>query len=151
MEEDGFLLGGEESGGIGVIGYLPERDGLLVSLLLLEVLARKGKPISSLLSDLTREYGELHFARRDIPCSAEKGKALAESFKKQIPERVGSMQVTGLETLDGVKLLFGNDGWILVRPSGTEPVLRVYCEAPTADAVRESLDDILSRVRPISR
>lgn len=146
MESDGFLIGGEESGGIGVVGYLPERDGLLVSLLLLDLLAKAGRPFSELLADLSRDYGELHYARKDIPCPPAKGKALAESLRSDTPSKVGSLAVTGLDALDGVKLLFGSDGWILVRPSGTEPVLRVYCEAPSPDAVRAALDEMVARV-----
>ncbi len=146
MESGGFLIGGEESGGIGIDGYLPERDGLLISLLLLELLATRERPLSELLSDLSRDFGDLQYARRDIPCPPEKGRALAESLRASAPARVGSMAVTGIEALDGVKLLFGRDGWILVRPSGTEPVLRVYCEAPSMDAVRAALDEMVARV-----
>lgn len=146
MERGGFLLGGEESGGIGIAGYLPERDGLLISLLLLEVLAARRRPFSELLSQLSRDYGELHYSRRDIPCPPEKGRRLAESLRDTAPATVGSMKVTGMEDLDGVKLLFGGDGWILVRPSGTEPVLRVYCEAPSPDLVAAALDEMVERV-----
>ncbi len=146
MQTGGFLIGGEESGGIGIDGYLPERDGLLVSLRLLELLAARGTPLSELLSDLSREFGELQYARRDIPCPPERGRALAESLRASVPAAVGSMRVTGVEALDGVKLLFGEEGWILVRPSGTEPVLRVYCEAPSASAVRDALGEMVDRV-----
>ncbi len=146
MEAGGFLIGGEESGGIGIAGYLPERDGLLVSLLLLEALAAEGKPLSALLSEMAADYGELHYSRRDIPCPPEKGRLLAGALRERPPATVGGMNVTGIDTLDGVKLLFGDDGWILVRPSGTEPVLRVYCEAPGESAVRTALDELTARV-----
>jgi phosphomannomutase len=146
MALDGFLIGGEESGGIGIKGYLPERDGLLISLLMLEVLANEEAPLSRLLENMRSEYGSLSYARRDIPCPSEKGKRLADLFKERTPETVGRMKVTGVDDLDGVKLLFGDDGWILARASGTEPVLRVYCEAPTENDVKTALDDMLRRV-----
>jgi phosphomannomutase len=146
MQAGGFLIGGEESGGIGIAGYLPERDGLLISLVMLEVLATRQRPLSELLSGLARDYGELHYSRRDIPCAPERGRELAESLRASAPSSIGTMRVTGLDDLDGIKLLFGDQGWILVRPSGTEPVLRVYCEAPDEDAVEAALDEMVERV-----
>ena len=113
---------------------------------LVQVLAAEGKPLSELLDRMGREYGALCYARRDIPCPTEKGKALAASFKKDTPRVVGSLSVSGVDDLDGVKLLFGGEGWILVRASGTEPVLRVYCEAPTDADVRAALEDLVARV-----
>ena len=146
MEAGGFLIGGEESGGIGISGFLPERDGLLISLMLIEAIASEGKPLSELLSRMEQEYGALSYFRRDIPCDPAKGRALTEGLKSHPPSLLGGMRVTGVEDLDGVKLLFGQDGWILARPSGTEPVLRVYCEAATAELVRAALDDLLELV-----
>jgi phosphomannomutase len=146
MEADGFMIGGEESGGIGIIGYLPERDGLLISLMLLELLAAEKKPFSELLDRMGREYGALRYARRDIPCPSEKGKALAASLLNETPRVVGNLPVSRVDDLDGVKLLFGEEGWILVRASGTEPVLRVYCEAPTDADVQAALKDLVARV-----
>jgi len=146
MAGPGFLIGGEESGGIGIQGYLPERDGLLISLLILEAIASEGKPFSDLLDAMGREYGVFAYARRDIPCPMEKGRALAATLKENTPKTVGRMKVTGMDDRDGVKLLFGDEGWILARASGTEPVLRVYCEAPAAEDVAAALDDLISRV-----
>jgi len=146
MEAGGFLLGGEESGGIGIAGYLPERDGLLISLLLLEALASERKPFSALLGSMEKEYGALSYFRRDVPCDPAKGRRLAEGLLKSPPSTLGGMRVTGMDDLDGVKLLFGDEGWILARPSGTEPVLRVYCEAPSRSAVESALADLLEIV-----
>ena len=146
MGSEGFLIGGEESGGIGIKGYLPERDGLLVSLILLEMLAMERKTLSQLLAEMEREYGALFYARRDIPCPPEQGRRLAESLRDRTPASIGGMRVTGIDTLDGVKILFGEEGWILARPSGTEPVLRVYCEAPSEKLVAAALEDLLSKV-----
>jgi len=141
-----FLIGGEESGGIGIQGYLPERDGLLISLLILETMASEGKGLAELLAEMEEDYGAFAYARRDIPCPSEKGVALAAALKQRLPSKVGRMKVTGMDDLDGVKLLFGEEGWILARASGTEPVLRVYCEAPTQEDVAAALDDLIARV-----
>lgn len=149
MLAGGFLIGGEESGGIGISGYLPERDGLLVSLMLLETLAVEGRPLSALLAALAREYGELHYFRRDVACPQERGRLLAETLRAGAPAAVGGMKVTGVDALDGVKLLFGEEGWILVRPSGTEPLLRIYCEAPSPALVTAALDDMMERLHTI--
>jgi phosphomannomutase len=146
MEAGGFLMGGEESGGIGIAGFLPERDGLLISLMLLEAVATEGRPLSELIARMEKEYGALHYFRRDIPCDPEKGRLLAEGLKRDTPSTIGGMKVTGIDPLDGVKLLFGDEGWILARPSGTEPVLRVYCEAGSDDAVQRALSDLLARI-----
>jgi phosphomannomutase len=134
-----MLLGGEESGGIGVEGYVPERDGILISLLIMQAMREEGKPLSALVADLSSTFGDLSYRRRDIPCAPERGAALVASLKKRLPADVGGMRVTGYDDLDGLKLLFGEDGWLLFRASGTEPVLRIYSEVP-ADA---SLDAVM--------
>ena len=146
MDQGEFMIGGEESGGIGVAGYLPERDGLLVSLLLLELLAVEGKPLSALLEEMSREYGALTYSRKDIPCPPERGRTLARSLRERPPSSVAGMKVTGIDDLDGVKLLLGEDGWILCRQSGTEPILRIYCEGPSAGAVRTAIEEVAAQV-----
>ncbi len=139
MRAGRMLLGGEESGGIGVEGYIPERDGTLVSLMIMQAMVDEGKPLSRMISELTHAFGELHYKRRDLPCSPEQGGRLIERMKARTPATLGGMKVTGYDDLDGLKLLFGEDGWILFRASGTEPVLRVYSEAPT----RERLEAVM--------
>ncbi len=140
MQAGRMLLGGEESGGIGVEGYIPERDGTLVTLLMLQAMVDEGKPLSEMVSDLTRTFGELHYRRRDLACRPEKGARIVERLKSSPPRTIGGLTVTSLDDLDGLKLLFGDEGWILFRASGTEPVLRVYSEAPT----RKSLDMVMA-------
>ncbi len=140
MRAGRILLGGEESGGIGVEGFLPERDGTLVSLMVLQAMVDEGKSLSRLVSDLTSEFGTLHYGRRDLPCEPETGRRLVERIKTSPPGAIGGMAVTGFDDLDGLKLLLGEDGWVLFRASGTEPVLRVYSEAPSP----ELLDAVMS-------
>ncbi|HEY3174369.1 MAG TPA: phosphoglucomutase/phosphomannomutase family protein [Candidatus Polarisedimenticolia bacterium] len=144
MRAGRMLLGGEESGGIGVEGYIPERDGTLVSLMLLQAMVDEGKPLSEIVAHMTRQFGELHYRRRDLACAPEEGRRLVERLKVRPPATLGGMKVTGYDDLDGLKLLFGDEGWILFRASGTEPVLRVYSEAPTLDRLDAVMHEALS-------
>jgi phosphomannomutase len=141
-----MLLGGEESGGIGVEGFIPERDGTLVSLMLLQAMVEEGKPLSAMVADMTRQFGELRYRRRDLACASEDGRRLVERLRIDPPATLGGMKITGYEDLDGLKLLFGEDGWILFRASGTEPVLRVYSEAPTLDRLDAVMSDALTLI-----
>jgi phosphomannomutase len=150
MRAGRMLLGGEESGGIGVEGYIPERDGTLVSLLLLQAMVDEGKPLSRLVQDMTEAWGETHYRRTDLACSPEDARRMVDHLRSATPARLGGMAVTGLDDRDGLKLLFGGDGWILFRGSGTEPVLRVYCEAPALAAVEAALGDALNLLKSVS-
>ncbi len=129
MLKDDILIGAEESGGIGVKGHIPERDGILNSLLFLEAVITAGKPPSELLRDLHEEFGEFHFGRRDLHVETTVGRRLIERLAKETPSQLAGYEVVGIETTDGTKLLFGDESWLLFRQSGTEPVLRIYAEA----------------------
>ncbi|HEU4403496.1 MAG TPA: phosphoglucomutase/phosphomannomutase family protein, partial [Candidatus Polarisedimenticolia bacterium] len=135
MLEQDVLIGGEESGGIGVKRFLPERDGILVGLLLLEMLAAGGRRLSRRIAAMEEEYGRFVYRRVDLALPSESGREMVARLLAHPPARLGGLTVSGIDTLDGVKLLFGDAGWILFRASGTEPLLRVYCEAPTAAQV----------------
>jgi len=131
MRAGRMLLGGEESGGIGVEGYIPERDGTLVSLMILQAMVDEAKPLSQMVAEMCATFGELFYTRRDLPLSSEQGKLRVDRIRRNPPASLGGMKITSIDDLDGLKLLFGDEGWILFRSSGTEPVLRVYSEAPT--------------------
>ncbi len=135
-----FLIGGEESGGIGVRGHVPERDGILNSLLLLEAVLASGKKPSEIVRDIWREFGEFHFERRDLHLPMETGARLIERLTSQTPEKLAGFGVRGIATLDGVKLLFEDESWILFRRSGTEPLLRLYCEATSINKMTALMD-----------
>lgn len=141
MLERTILIGGEESGGIGVSRHLPERDGIAVHLLLLDLLAETGKPLGQLIREMWEEFGEFHYARRDLHLAAETAARLRRRLRDDPPRRFGERMVAGVRALDGVKLVLDDESWILFRPSGTEPVLRVYAEAPTGKASRRLLAD----------
>ena len=126
MLEQDVLIGGEESGGIGVKRYLPERDGILIGLLLIE---------------------KLSTGERILNMPVRKGRQAVRAIHKDPPSRLGGLTVRGIDTLDGVKLLFGDEGWILFRPSGTEPLLRVYCEARSQRSVDALIRAGLTRLK----
>lgn len=129
MLKDDILMGAEESGGLGVKGHIPERDGILNSLLFLEAIATAGVPPSQMLASLHREFGEFHFARKDLRVESGPGQQLVEDLATNPPAQLADHSVAGVETMDGTKLLFEDESWLLFRQSGTEPVLRVYSEA----------------------
>lgn len=129
MLEQDILIGGEESGGIGVKRYLPERDGLLIGLLLLEMLAAGPRRLSRHVETMQEEFGRYAYRRVDLPMPTEQGRRAVSRLHKRPPTRIGGLRVEGIDALDGVKLLLGEAGWIMFRQSGTEPVLRIYCEA----------------------
>ena len=132
-----ILIGGEESGGIGFRDHLPERDGLLSALLVLEMLVASGTTLDELLRSLEAEAGAAAYRRRDYELHPDLGRRLVKSLDAAPPERFGGRGVVRVETLDGRKYWLEDGAWVLVRPSGTEPVLRIYVEAPTAQAVEE--------------
>jgi len=137
MLEHDILIGGEESGGIGLSRHLPERDGIFINLLFLDLLAATGKSCSQLIREMWDEFGEFHYDRRDLHIPIEAGQSVVDRLKTDPPPAFAGRRIQGIGTLDGVKVFLENDSWILFRQSGTEPLLRVYCEAPTEGAMKE--------------
>jgi phosphomannomutase len=139
MQEDDVLIGGEESGGIGVRGYLPERDGVFMGLLLLEALAVRRRGLLDLLRGLERRFGRWFYARKDLTVSQERVAAFFDRLTANPPGRVAGVPVSEVKTLDGVKLIGRDESWLLFRRSGTEPIVRVYAESPSAGRVSRLL------------
>ena len=129
------LIGGEESGGIGFKGYIPERDGTLCSLLLLELMATAAKRLDEIVAGLDEEYGRFRYERRDIEYPLERKEDLLGLLAETPPTDLAGSPVVEVKTYDGVKFIAENDDWLLVRPSGTEPVLRIYAEAKSLEVV----------------
>ncbi|MGB7922924.1 MAG: phosphoglucomutase/phosphomannomutase family protein [Pyrinomonadaceae bacterium] len=150
MLREDILLGAEESGGIGVKGHIPERDGILNCLLLLEAVVTAGKPPSEMVRDMHREFGEFYFGRRDLRMEVQCGQEMVATLASSPPAIISGYGVSGVETLDGTKLLFDDESWLLFRQSGTEPVLRIYSEA-TSPAKTEALLDEGERLASILR
>lgn len=139
MLSQNILIAGEESGGIGIKGNIPERDGILNSLLLAETVIASEKTPSQLLESIWREFGRFYYDRLDLHVDIEKGKALVENMKTSTPSTLGGEKIVDVATLDGTKLIFADESWLLLRQSGTEPVLRLYCEAPSQAKVEKLL------------
>ncbi len=133
-------IGGEESGGVGVSFFLPERDGVLSALLLLEAVALSGLSFAALLAQQEARYGAFAYDRRDLHHPMPVLRTFMEGLEKAPPSALAGERVTGVDTLDGVKLLFGGRGWLLHRLSGTEPILRIYAEHEDEATVRRLLD-----------
>jgi phosphomannomutase len=140
MLKEDILIGAEESGGIGVKGHIPERDGILNSLLFLEAIITAGKPPSEMLADMHREFGEFRFGRRDLHMPVSRGQELVAKLSEKPPANIGDEEVVDVITLDGAKVLFKDESWLLFRQSGTEPVLRIYSEATSVEK-RDALLD----------
>ena len=142
-----ILIGGEESGGIAVQGHVPERDGILNSLYLAEVMADRGKTLGELVEELSAEFGPHFYRRVDLEIEMDRAKKFVSQAPRFKGKRIAGMKVTGIEDLDGVKLLFGDSAWLLVRASGTENLLRLYVEAPSQKQVNAVLDEAVARAR----
>jgi phosphomannomutase len=146
MMEHDILIGGEESGGIGYSRFLPERDGVLNSLLLANVMAEEGKPLGQLVADLQREFGPHYYGRRDLHIAEEIKQAAIQRARAESTQSLGRYRVLKKENLDGIKFFLdaptngnGAEAWILFRASGTEPLLRLYSEAASPELVDEIL------------
>ncbi|MFY0545313.1 phosphoglucomutase/phosphomannomutase family protein [Brevibacillus sp. H7] len=142
MLKGDVLIGGEESGGASILGHIPEKDGILINLLLAEMCAWEQKGIDQILPEALDEFGELFHTRLDIRFP-EKDRWM-EQLLAEPPAQIGSFPVEAVGRKDGIKLLLKDGHWVLIRPSGTEPLLRIYCEATAAAAlekIKEAIRD----------
>jgi phosphomannomutase len=142
-----ILIGGEESGGIGVQGHLPERDGILNSLLLAEVMADRSRTLGELIGELNREFGPHEYGRLDLEIDRKAANHVVRHVAEGKVKRVAGLKVTSTNDMDGAKMLFGDSAWLLVRASGTENILRLYAEAPSREQVKELLDEMAAFAR----
>jgi phosphomannomutase len=139
MSED-VLIGGEESGGISFKGHIPEGDGPIMGLLLVEMIAASGKTLNAMVNDLLEDVGPAHYERTDLRLSRPVAKAeMTEFLTKRAPAEIGPEKVTEVSQRDGIKYIMSDDSWLLIRPSGTEPVLRVYAEGRSQEMVKALL------------
>ena len=141
MLRDDVLIGGEESGGISFKGHIPEGDGILMGLLLTEMVADSGVPLDEMIADLLAEVGPAHYKRVDLRLARPVVKSdMVKQLAEDAPSSIGGVEVSTINTLDGAKYLLADDSWLLIRPSGTEPVLRVYAEARDPEQVSRLLE-----------
>ena len=146
MLEQNILIGGEESGGIGTSLYLPERDATVSALFLAELMAWHGKSLGELLAALHAEFGEYHYGRVDLELKPGQKEKAIEHFSDGQVSRVLDFPVVQRENMDGIKLYLGEVGWVMVRASGTENVLRVYSETDRPEITRRVLDSVTQTV-----
>lgn len=134
------LIGGEESGGISIRGHIPEGDGILMGLLLLEIMASARAPLHEIVADLQAEHGPAHYARIDAHLAKQlPKKQIVQMLVDSAPSTIAGETVDRVDTLDGVKFYLADGGWLLIRPSGTEPVLRIYAESHSDETVKQML------------
>jgi phosphomannomutase len=145
MVKGGVLVGGEESGGIGIPTHVRERDGLLMALLLAEMMAQRGKGLGELVDDLFAITGPLEYGRVDLRLEPAVMDAFKAAMPELAPDTLAGLQVREIGRADGVKFFMPDDAWLLMRTSGTEPLVRVYAEAPSAGVV----DDLLAAGRAL--
>jgi len=129
MLKEKVILGGEESGGYGYYGHLPERDGILSALLFIEMMVKKEKPLSRILDDMEKKFGSSFFKRIDFQKEGVDKEKMVKELTLNPPRALGSVPLREVLTIDGVKFIMEDESWLLIRPSGTEPKVRVYAEA----------------------
>jgi phosphomannomutase len=155
MREMEVLIGGEESGGLSILGHIPEKDGILANMLVAEAIAYEGKPLSQLVEEaVAQANGPLYNKRIDLRLSDAYKVAILDSFTKNPPADLAGMKVKEIGHKDGIKLYLEDGGWVLLRPSGTEPLMRVYMEsnAPEKlDLITEIMELKIKRLEPNER
>ena len=139
INEDKIILGGEESAGLSIKGHYPEKDGLLACLLAAETVAARGASLSEQLDQLFAQTGRLESGRIGVKLTPELMPVLQEKLKEE-PATIGGRKVKSLNRIDGLKIIFEDDSWLLVRPSGTEPLVRIYAESESAKDVEVLLE-----------
>ncbi len=139
MVAEDVLVGGEESGGIATKGHIPERDGIWMGLIIWEFMAKSGKTLDDLIQEVYEIVGSFKFERSDLHITEELKQKIIKNCESNAYTSFGDYKVKELQTLDGFKYFFDDERWVMIRPSGTEPVLRTYAEAPTMDEVRKIL------------
>jgi alpha-D-glucose phosphate-specific phosphoglucomutase len=141
MLETDALIGGEESGGYAFRGHVPERDGILAGLYILDLMVRLGKTPSQLIEHLYSQVGAHYYDRIDTRFPADQRETTRQRILDANPQTIGGLKVTGLITTDGFKFGLEDGGWLLIRFSGTEPIIRVYCETTDEARVQPILED----------
>lgn len=140
MLKENVLIGGEESGGIAFTGHIPEGDGILMGLMVVEMVACYGVSLHDLVEDLLKEVGPAYYERTDLRLKRPVSKsAMTKKLVNDVPAEIGGERIVETATVDGVKYILADDSWLLIRPSGTEPVLRVYAEGRTPEMVKALL------------
>ena len=148
MRERPVVMGGEESGGLSVLGHIPEKDGLLADLLIMEMIAAEGKSLGDIWSGITKQYGDFFNKRLDVELIEEQKIKLLEDLNLKPPEAIGGLKVKAIDKLDGFRFSLERGAWLLARPSGTEPLIRIYIEAQNDKDFTELINGASEMVCP---
>lgn len=140
MVEEDVLIGGEESGGIAIKGHIPERDGIWIGMVIWEFMVKTGKSLDELIQDLYAKIGSFAVERYDLKINEDLKQSIVENCKNRAYSSFGSYNVESVEDTDGYKFHLGNEEWVMIRPSGTEPVLRVYAESTDTQSCIDILE-----------
>ncbi len=146
MMKHEVIMGGEESGGLSIKGHIPEKDGILGNLLIVELLAKKGKPLSRIWADLTNKYGEIYGENLNLKLDEDKKEQLMKILKEKTPQQLAGLKVINVNKVDGIKLILSDGSWVLARPSGTEPLVRIYAESDKPEKLKIMIEAIESLV-----
>ncbi len=141
-KQDKIILGGEESAGLSIKGHYPEKDGILACLLAAEAVAARGMSLTKQLNELYNRVGKLESARIGVKLTDKIAGSLKEKLAQE-PSEIGGKKIDKINRIDGVKFIFTDKSWMLMRPSGTEPLVRIYAEAEN----REVLEVLLEQGR----
>ncbi|MFH0771285.1 MAG: phosphoglucomutase/phosphomannomutase family protein [Candidatus Omnitrophota bacterium] len=154
MQREDVLIGGEESGGIGVKNYIPERDGILTGLLLVEMMEQEKKPILEIIEDMEKRFGKFRYHRQDIEIPVKTRQEVVEklfaTLQGKNSKKIFKKAISDIKTYDGLKFIFDDESWLLIRPSGTEPILRLYAEAHSdkeAKSLIKKIDDLVNDIK----
>lgn len=150
MQNEDVLVGGEESGGLAVKGHIPERDGIWIGLVIMEFMAKTGKTLNELIREVYDLVGEFSFSRDDLHISDTQKSAIIRFCQEGNLTAIGDKKIIKTETLDGFKFVLDEDSWVMIRPSGTEPVLRVYAQAVSMEGVNQLLHSTHETLKKIS-
>jgi phosphomannomutase len=149
MTKRNAIIGGEESGGYGFRGHVPERDAILAGLYFLDFVAKTGKTPSQLLNYLYSKVGPHYYDRRDFHISAAKRKMVLQRLNSNPPNNIAGSKVVSVDTIDGFRFFLDNESWLLIRFSGTEPLVRIYAEAESLEKAKALLDEGEKLTRPL--
>lgn len=146
MIDEDVIIGGEESGGLSIKGHIPEKDGILANLLIVEMLAKLNKPLSAIWQDLVDRVGDVYNERLNLKLTPKGKEEFMDKLREQTPKELAGLKVKDVNKMDGVKLILADGSWVLARPSGTEPLVRIYVESDKKEktaVILEAVNNLL--------